>query len=149
LLLTSACGAHVPLGGVDVAKLRERAAASPQSASVQRKLAFAELLERAGDPKRSARQFEAALRLSPSDERLWLLAGIERAIHGEPRSAVRYFAKCLEVASTSSEEDAMLVSEVAAAGLEDLLDITPNFRELIEPHLSRLLVSRSRLSVGA
>ncbi|MFW5921386.1 MAG: hypothetical protein ACOCUS_06055, partial [Polyangiales bacterium] len=119
------CGASRPktaeLSGIEA--LRRDAEEHPNDPDIQRRLAAAELLAKDGDPARAEPQIARALELSPDDERLLLLAGTERQVHGAPKAAFEHYVETLEAAAGSSRPQAAAIAEVAAASAEELIDL--------------------------
>lgn len=147
LLLSVACGGTqhtaTPQPGID--DVRARAAARPNDPVAQSELAIAEFLMDGGDASRVQEQTERALALSPDDERLHLVAGLEAYLHGHPSVALGHVLSTLDKASASRRPNASAVAEVASAALEELANITPEFRERTAEAIAARLATPGRL----
>lgn len=137
-LAIAACGArpeHARPLSID--ELRRAAAESPNDPDAQRRLAEAELLMAGGDAARAREQIGRALRLAQNDPGLLLMSGIERVQHGEPAVALDRFLDALDAASASRRPDAPWIAEVAAAGVEELVESAPEFDAKVRPRYER------------
>lgn len=133
--------------GID--ELRARATSRPDDPAAQTDLAIAEFLMDGGEASRVREQTERALALSPNDERLHLVAGLEAYLHGHPSAALDHILTTLDEASTSNRADASAVAEVAAAALEELANMTPEFRARTGEALTARLAAPGRIGPGA
>lgn len=139
LALSLAC----PRGGsrtadeITIEDLRARAAAQPDDPAALHALAAGELLRNDGDPSRAAEAIAAALRRSPDDASLHLLAGLEAQVHGHPSRALDAFLTALEKAAGR----APAVAEVAATAVDELAHIAPDFRRRVTDRLDAVAPS--------
>jgi len=141
LVLLTGCprASHTTPEGPSIEDLRERARSHPNDGAAIRAWALAELLWEAGDPEQGTTAITRARELLPEDGTVALFAGLDAYFHGQPAVSLDAFLAALEHA----EEPA--VQEVAAAGLEELVELAPNFPQSVP----RLQATTSRLSPGA
>ncbi len=123
---------------ITIESIREHAADNPNDPRAQRQLAEGELLRADGDPARAKAAIENALRLAPDDGALHVLMGLEAYTHGEPARSLESFLVALEKSPGDQGENA-IVSEVAAAGVEELTHVAPNFPTIVSQRLTPLV----------
>ncbi len=132
--------------GPTIATLRDRAASRAEDPDAQRELALAELLARDGDAGRAAPALARALALDPADARLWLASGLEAQQHGEMSRALDALLRALDTARAPGVPDGSFVSEVAIAGVEELLDLAPDYDAIVRARLR--VIAREPGSIG-
>ena len=137
-LMSAACGPRASTlpNELSIDALRARAEANPRDAAAQRALAVGELFQGDGDPLRARGAIERALALGPNDAALHLMSGIELYFHGTPEAAVEEMLVAIELAAQQGDH---VVAEVAAGGLRELSDASPNFPERVEARLRATL----------
>jgi tetratricopeptide (TPR) repeat protein len=132
LSVLAACGGAAKPGvagatdtGRAMEALRARAEDQPESADVQRELAFAELFSPEGDPRRAEAVLARALKLEPKDADALFAAGYDRSIHGDPNGAIGFLVRSLAAGRAQSRGD-VLRNEVAMFLLGRDLEPMPN-----------------------
>ncbi len=129
LILALACprGRSRTAAEITIEDLRARAAAHPDDPAALHAVAVGEILRDDGDPARAAAAISAALRRSPDDASLHLLAGLEAEIHGHPTRALDAFVTAVEKAAGT----APAIAEVAAEAIA-LTHMTADVRARLE-----------------
>ena len=142
LSLVAACprGGSRTAGELTIEDLRAQAAAHPDDPAALHAVAAGELLRNDGDPARAAAAIARALQRSPNDASLHLLAGLEAQVHGHPAAALDAFVRALEKTAPGDREDPA-VAEIAAAQIDELTHVAPNFREHVEARLEAIAPS--------
>ncbi|MBX3246939.1 MAG: hypothetical protein KF901_07145 [Myxococcales bacterium] len=140
LALVTLALAGCPRGGettpaeLTIEDLRRRAAARPSDPDAAWALAVGESLRHDGDPSRASAAIERTIALAPDDPRPRLLGGLVAHAHGDFATALTRFVETLELRDPAT-------AELAASGVEELIELAPSFREAAEARLSAVLAS--------
>lgn len=144
LLVSSLALIGCPRGGettpreATIEDLRRAVAERPNDPRAALALATGELLRADGDPARAREAIERATRLDGSVATLHLLAGLEAHQRGDFDRALEGFLAVLERAAQRAESEAA-VAELAAAGVEELVELAPRFAERVPARLEAVL----------
>ncbi len=123
--------------------LRRAAADNPTDPSAAFDLAAGELTRDDGDPERQQAAIERALALAPRSASVHLMVALQAHSHGEPARALRAFLDTLKNLRSDGDE---VVAEIAAAGVEELAQLAPNFADVAASELAELA---PHLPIGA
>jgi tetratricopeptide (TPR) repeat protein len=135
------CGAGAANAPETLAQLRLRASASPKDASAQRALAFGELFDPAGDPRRTEPSLERALALSPDDVELWLARGLQADVRGHTTAALDAYLTALDRFVAAPQAFAPQLGELVLAGVSGLEGGAPSYVTKVKPALERALAA--------
>jgi hypothetical protein len=132
------CGAHVQMP-TRISALRANAAAMPDDAAAQRRLALAELFSFEGDPANVGVQLQRALALDPNSPRLWFASGIEQDAHGHPTRALDAYLRTLTLAASSDDPIASQIGELAVHAISGLDGSVAGYPDKVGPALEHML----------
>lgn len=139
LSLLAGCGGaqHGSGGGAlaEIERVRAEAAAHPDDAALQRRLAEWELLGDGGDVERAEAAIAHASELAPNDVGLAYLRAVLAEQHGQADAALEAFLAVVSGATTSEDPLAPIYAESALAYLHDLRIDAPRFVERARPVL--------------
>ena len=152
LILGAACGGTTPNLSPSLELLeaiRERAEDHPNDPDAQRQLVFGEMLLEGGEAPRADAAIERALELSPRDERLLYLAGVQAEIHGQLGPALDRYLAAIDAAAVSTLAGAQDVAEIAATEIATLQDTAPRFAERVRPRVEAVLAGSAAIGPAA
>jgi len=141
LLALVGCGAGMPKGPETLAQLRLRASVSPKDAATQRALAFGELFDPDGDPRRVDEALGRALALAPDDVELWLARGLQADVRGHTTAALDAYLGALERFAAAPQAGAPQLGELVMAGVGGLDGGAPSYVAKVKPALERALAT--------
>lgn len=140
LLLALALLVGCPRGGettpaeLTIEDLRRAAAERPNDPHAAFELAVGELLRFDGDPSRARAAIDRAIALDDRAAAPQLLSALEAHQHGDFERALDGFLGTLERDTSDGT-----LAELAAAGVEELAELAPRFRELVPARLAPAL----------